>query len=318
MYSSLFVVQNQVLILFILMAVGFFAYKFHMFGDVGVKQMTELLLLIVTPCLIVYSFLHEKFTVDHVSGLIISAALAIGVHLFSIILSQVIYRKNVPDGYRKVLRFAAVYSNSGFMGLPLISAIIGIEGTFYGSVYIAVFNLFMWTHGVILYKLRDKNSSGILSRDFILKAVINPNVIATFIGVLLFCFSIKMPIQIDTPLFYLQSLNTPVSMLIIGSLMVKTNLKTLFNDIYILPGVLMRNLAIPILFVLFLSFFKLSGNVYMACLLQVCCPVAGATVLFAEKFGVDTKFASKLMTISTLFSIITIPLIIFMNSIIKI
>jgi predicted permease len=318
LYSFLFVVLNQVIVLFILMTVGFFAYRFRMFGEDGVKQMTELLLLIVTPCLIVYSFLHEKFTISHVSGLIISAALAAGVHMFTIILSQVVYRKNIPDGYRKVLKFAAVYSNAGFMGLPLIYAVIGTEGTFYGSVFIAVFNLFLWTHGVIIYKQQGKSNTSIFNRKFLFKAVLNPNVIALVIGVLLFCFSIKLPIQIDTSLNYIQLINTPLSMLVIGSLMAKTNLKTLFNDIYILPGILMRNLTIPILFVIFMHIFKLSGSVYMACLLQVSCPVAGATALFAEKFGADTKFSAKLMTISTFFSILTIPLIILINSVLKI
>ena len=82
-------------------------------------------------------------------------------------------------------------------------------------------------------------------------------------------------------------------MLIIGCLMSKTNLKTLFNDLYILPGILIRNLAIPIMFVIFMHVFKLSGNVYTACLLQIACPVAGATVLFAEKFAWQKLWKSR-------------------------
>jgi predicted permease len=316
MYSSLFVVLNQVLVLFILMAVGFFAYRFRMFGDEGIKQMTDLLLLIVSPCVVLYSFLHEKFTVAHVSGLIISAALAIGVHVFLIIFSQLIYRKNIPDNYRKVLKFAAIYSNSGFMGLPLISAVIGIEGIFYGSVYIAVFNMFMWTHGVILYR-QNAESTHTSSKKFIIKAVLNPNVFAIAIGLIFFFFFLKLPMQLDTSLNYIQILNTPLSMLIIGSLMGKANIKSLFKDIYILPGIFMRNFFIPFLFIVFLHFFKLTGSVYTACLLQVACPAAGATVLFAEKFGADVDFSGKLMTLSTLFSILSIPLIIFVNSVIK-
>jgi predicted permease len=316
MFSNLFVVLNQVIILYILMAVGFGVYKSKMLTDTGVQQMTELLLLVVTPCLIVYSFLHEKFTPSHLSGLIISAALAAGVHIFSIVLSQIIYRKNIPENYRKVLKFASVYSNCGFMGLPLIFAVLGTEGTFYGSVFIAVFNLFLWTHGVIIYKKHDDNNAEKFDFKFLLKAVINPNVIAIFVGVIFFCFSLKVPLQIDMSLSYIQLINTPLSMIIIGSLMAKANLKTLFNDAYILPGILIKNLIVPILFVVFLHIFKLVGYVYIACLLQTACPVAGNTALFAEKFGADTKFSAKLMTISTLLSIITIPLIIFINSVI--
>lgn len=299
------------------MAVGFGVYKSKMLNETGIKQITDLLLLVVTPCLIVYSFLNEKFTASHVSGLIISAALAVGVHIFSIVLSQIIYRKNIPENYRKVLKFASVYSNAGFMGIPLVSAVItGTEGVFYASVFIAVFNLFLWTHGVIIYKKADGNNSNKFSGKFILKAIINPNVIAILIGVILFCLAIKLPPQIDKSLNYIQLINTPLSMIIIGSLMAKANLKTLFNDAYILPGILIKNLLVPILLVFFLHIFKLTGVVYIACLLQTTCPVAGATALFAEKFGADTKFAAKLMTISTLFSIITIPLVIFINSII--
>ena len=307
------IVLIQVLVLFILMAVGFFAGKKGMIGEAASKQMTQVLVNIISPCVIIVSF-QQKFTGELVRGLLISAAAAAGVQAVGIFLGRVVFNNRWPQPYRKVLRFAATYCNAGFMGLPLLQSVIGSKGIIYGSVYIAVFNLFCWTHGVVLYQSDSGKKDGVSKARFLLNAVLNPNVFAILIGVFLFALSIRLPSPLYTAMHYINDLNTPLSMLIIGSKMTAVNFRAIPADRFLWPGVLMRNLAVPAVCAVLLHLAGLRGMVLTACLLQASCPVAGNTVIFAELFDSDTVFPSELMTVSTLLSVLTIPLMIALSS----
>lgn len=291
----------QVFILFLLMAVGFGAGKAKMLGEEGAKQLTSVLLSVVSPCVIIISF-QMKFSKELVHGLIIAAVSAFVIHLLSILCGLLVFRRRFPEQQRKILRFAAVYSNSGFMGIPLLQAIIGPQGIFYGSAYLAVFNLFSWTHGVMVF-------TGKTDRKSVLKAIMNPNIIAVLIGLILFSLNIRIPSPFYDTLHYIYDLNTPLSMLVIGSMMTKLDFRSIFQDITIWPGILLRNLAMPLLLLFMLHMSGIHGVLLLACVIQASCPVAGNTVLFSEMYGGDTIYASKVMSLSTLFSIVSIPLV---------
>lgn len=294
----------QVLILFLLMAAGFGAGKLKMLGDEGAKQLTSILLSIVSPCVIIISF-QIRFSKELIYGLLISTISAFGIHVISIFLGFLFFKKKIPEQYRKLLRFAGVYSNSGFMGIPLLQAIIGPQGVFYGSAYLAVFNLFAWTHGVMVF-------TGKTDRRSVIKAVINPNIIAVLVGLSLFLLNVRIPTPFYDAFHYIYDLNTPLSMLVIGYKMTKIDFRTMFTGKLLWPGVFMRNLFMPLLLLFSLHFFGVRGLLLLACVIQVSCPVAGNTVLFSELYGGDTLFASKLMTLSTLFSIFSIPLVVYL------
>lgn len=304
---SFLLVFNQVLVLFVLIAVGFFVAKSGMLSQPALEQLTSFVMLVVSPCVIISS-LQVNYTPTLAHGLLTSALVTAGVMSVSIVLTTLLFRKRPRDNsYRAALRFASAYSNCGFMGLPLLKAIIGNDGLFYGAVFIAVFNLFAWTHGVALYR-KAGQAEGQGARMF-LKGILNPNMVAVAIGIPLFLFSVHLPVQIFSPMSAIASLNTPLSMIVIGGVMSKIDLRYLFSDKYIWPGVLMRNLAIPLLFLLVMRVTGNMSHAWLACLIQIACPAAGNTVMFAELYGVDTAFPSKLMSVSTLLSIVTIPLV---------
>lgn len=296
-------VLHQVIIMFALMLMGYILYHTGFMSDEACKGMSHILLLIVSPCVILLSF-QLRISRALLTGFLISALSAFLTHVILIALSQVIFRRSVVDAtHRNVLRFAVVYSNCGFMGIPLLAAVIGSKGVFYASAYIAVFNAFNWTHGVAVF-------TGKTDRKSLIKLLLNPNIIAVAAGFVFFVFSVRFPPLLSDGMKYLYDLNTPLAMLVLGGRMAKVPLRDMLNDKWIWPGVAIKNLAAPLLALFALHFAGVSGSLLLACLIPIACPVAGNTVLFADLYGGDSRFPSKIMAVSTALSVVTIPLIV--------
>jgi malate permease and related proteins len=305
---AFYTVLYQVIIMFLLLGTGFFIFKIRILDENACKSITRLLLMVVSPVVIVYSF-QLKFDFSLLQGLFISAASAIGSHFFMILAGNLIYnRRTTDEAHRALLRFSTVYSNCGFMGIPLLAAVLGPKGVFYASVYIAVFNVFTWTHGVSVF-------GGKPSRKDLLRLLINPNIIAIAVGILFFCLSIKIPFLISDCMKYIFEMNTPLAMFVIGARTAQIDPRSLLTDRHIWPGVLFRNFILPLAFMFILHAFGVSGILLLGCLLPVACPVAGNAVLIPDMFGVDTRFTAKLLSVSTLFSVVSIPLIVYIVSV---
>jgi malate permease and related proteins len=306
---AFYIVLNQVTTLFLLIAAGFYLTKISAIGERGVKEMTNLLFMVVTPCIIITSF-QLDYTPDRVNKLLIALFASIGIHLFSIIAGELVFRKRFfkNTDQSTVVRFSTVYSNAGFMGLPLLDAVLGQEGLFMGSVYIAVFNAFTWTHGVMLY-------TGKTDRKSLIKAVLNPNVGAIFFGLAFFLLSIKIPSPVYNSMHFVSNLNTPLAMIIIGNRIAQIDLRVIFSGMALWPAIFARNIAMPVSLLFALHFAGVEGHTLLGCILPVACPTAGSTVLIAGMYGADSIFGARLMTISTLFSIVSIPLVVYLYTV---
>lgn len=305
------VMLNQVFVLFILIGVGYAIYKFGMLKETGVQQITSILCYIVAPCIIIYAF-QMKYTTSMLSSFFTVMAATFGIHIFTIILSNIIFNKKVikDDQNRACTQFASIYSNSGFMGYPLVQAIAGTTGLFYGVAYNTVFNILCWSHGIILY-------SGKTNKKAMLKLIVNPNIIAAIVGLILFRFSIHIPGPIFKTMKYISDLNAPLSMIIIGTSISQVPLKKMFTSKYPWIVTFIRNLAVPFIFMFALHAAGFGGNLLLCTVILAGCPVAGVTVLFANLMGKNPEFPSKLLTVSTLMSIITVPLVVCAINILK-
>ena len=184
MFSVFFNVGQQVAVLFILIFVGFLLTKLSVIKEGGAKVMTDIVLYAVTPCVIINAFQRE-FDPSMLKGLLIALLCAFCVMLFSVLLAELLYRRQQIEK-AVVYKFAVLFSNCGFMALPLQEAVLGSDGVFYGAAYIAVFNIFMWTYGLI-------TMSGKKETKEIVKAVVNPGIIGTVIGVLFFVLQVSLP-----------------------------------------------------------------------------------------------------------------------------
>ncbi|WP_100486194.1 AEC family transporter [Sporolactobacillus pectinivorans] len=297
------VILHQVIVIFMLMVVGFFAHKWQFIHKTGAKDMTKILLYIVSPCVILKAF-QRPFSADRLNGLVISLICILVVYGFSILAARFIFNNSfIKDSARRnALKFSTTYSNAGFMGIPLVSSILGSSGVFFATPYLAGFNLLCWTHGISLYRTHQ-------SKKRIIENMFNPNILAIFIGFGLFLFSIRLPALLATGVTYLSNLNTPLSMIVIGDSMASVSPLGLFADKLIWPGIVMRNLIVPTGTLVLLHFTGIGQTVLLTTVLLSSCPVAGIVILFALLNDSDTAFPTRLMTVSTLLSIITIPLV---------
>ncbi len=294
----------QVCIMLILIAVGFFAYKVKLVNEVGQKQLSNFLLYIVMPTVIINAY-HKEFQAELLSGLLWSFALAVISHLIAIIASYLLFRKKEGDRQNAINRFAGIYSNCAFMALPLIQSLLGDTGVFYASAYITVFNLLSWTHGIFLM-------SGSATRKDIKKALLSPVVISVVVGLIIFFLQIPIPKLISTPIEYLSAINTPLAMVVAGIAIAQTNILSAFSDLKIYAVTAVRNLLIPLIMLLILRLLPLDDTVLLCNLIETACPTAAVCVMFATKYDLDAAYASKIMAMTTVLSVITIPIVVFL------
>lgn len=292
-------VGNQVIILFVLIAVGFVCNKTKILNGKSVKGITEFVLYIVSPCVIINSY-QRDFDHSMLKGLIITLAASVISYIVDIIVVHLIVR-NKDKRREKVLRFGAVFSNCGYMSLPLQNALLGADGVFFGVTYIAVFNIMLWTYGVILMDGGTKNLSP-------RKIILNPGIIGTALGFIVFLFSIKLPSVLSEPIGYLAALNTPLPMVIIGFHLADASLKISGKSTII--SMVFRLIISPLLMLVGLYLCGIRGTILVACVIAASAPYAAATTMFSEKFGADTSLSAACVSITTLISVITMPLIV--------
>ena len=148
--ENLVLVARQVAALFVLMGFGVAMRRTKLIGDVAIDGFVNVLILVVTPCVIVDVF-QRPFDPSSLSSLGLAFAIAVIGHIVVIPLAMLLVRHR-DENVRKPLMLAAVFSNAGFMGIPLEQAILGDRGVFFGASYIVVFNLFIWSWGLKVMK----------------------------------------------------------------------------------------------------------------------------------------------------------------------
>lgn len=301
MLESFLSVSGQVLVLFVLIFVGFLLTKLSLIREGGVKVMTDIVLYAVTPCVIVNAFQRE-YDPSMMGGLLTALVCAFCVMLFSVLLAELLYRKKSIER-AAVLKFAVVFSNCGFMGLPLQEAVLGSEGVFYGAAYIAVFNLFMWTYGLITMSEKKEKKE-------IIKAVLNPGIIGTVIGVLFFVLRISLPTVLKTPVSMLAALNTPVPMLIIGYYLATSRLLRVLKDKDAYLAMAIRLILIPFLALFVMYVLKIDSVVMTCVVIAAASPVAAFSTMMSAKYHRDTELSAGIVSASALFSLATMPAIV--------
>lgn len=301
MLSNLWTVSEQVIIIFILILVGFILGKIKLITQEGAKILSNIVLFAVTPCVIIKSF-QRAYDASMLKELLLGFLISFCILVASIFIVELLYIKKGCDRVT-VIKFAIVFSNAGFVGLPLQEAILGENGVFFGSAYVAVFNVVLWSYGYFIM-------SGKKDYKSMAKGIINPGIIGTLIAMVLFVCKVTLPNIIYTPISFLAGLNTPIPMLIVGFYLASTSLADMFKskDVYI--SLLFRLIIIPLLSVFILYFIGIRGDLYIAMVIATATPTAVATTLMSSRYNKDTTLASSIVSASSLVSIITMPLIV--------
>ena len=300
-------VGGQVLTLFLLIGVGFLLGRARVIHEAGASVLTDLALYLATPFVIINSFLRPfdaaKGASLGVCLLLAAASFAVSIGLAHLLLHD----KSRPDS-QAVLRFAAVFSNAGYMALPLQEAVLGADGVFYGASFIMVFNLVTWTYGFMLM-------SG--QRRLTLRNIlVNPGIIGATCGIILFVTSAVewLPAPVTGTVGYLASLNTPLPMLLIGYFLSKTDILAALRDGRGYLCLALRLVLVPLLMVGALWGLKqmlpIPSAMAVAIVIAQSAPSAASTTMMAAKFGRDTNLSVNMVSVGTMLSMLTIPLIV--------
>ena len=311
-FKNMMVAAEQVAILYIIVAVGILADKTNLFTEKTARLCTNLLFFIITPAVIVKSFLEIEYDRDTAKGLFIAIGCGLLLHLVAAVINIPFFNKGDRDK-GSVLKFACVYGNCGYMALPLANAVLGAEGVFYCSAVIMAFQMFVFTHGIVIMSDVKANEK----RKFELKKlIINPGVLSVAVGLPLFLLGVSIPDIIFKPVQYIASMNTPLAMLIFGAYLSKIELKKIFSDGRILGAAFFKLIVLPLVMLGLFKLFGLSGTLLSALIISASAPTANNTVIFAAKYGRDSVFASKTVAIISAISIVTMPFMIALSSVV--
>ena len=273
------VIVNQMIILFLVMIVGYIANKAGILDQTQNQKMSSLVLNVTSPGLILSSV--RTPTNGSLSSVIqiflISIAIYMVLPIMGILLSRIL---KVPKEDRNLYQFMTIFSNIGFMGYPVIQSIFGSEALFFAAICNLVFNLVCYSYGVYLI-----SGSGKLSFDF--KQLINPGIIFSIIAVIIYLTKYQMPQIIGETSDLIGSITTPLAMMIIQILM-------------------------PILFWWVLKFIIQDPVILGVLVILIAMPVGSIAIMFCNQFEGNTTLASKSIFITTLASVFTIPILVYL------
>lgn len=297
-FMSLIVIK-KIIEMFIILLVGVIIYKAKIIDDVSTKHLSNVLLMLVSPLLIIQSY-QIDFNKTLLYGLLWALLASFLTFMFMIIVSEFLFHGDRDRS--SVEKIAVSYSNSGFIGIPLISGVLGDKGVFYMTAYITVFNLLLWTHGVIL--MGDSDGLKGAWKNFL-----SPAVIAILMGIILFFFQLRLPQFIENPLEMIASMNTPLGMIVAGANLAQGNiLKSLKNKrLYYLS--LIKLIVYPLAGLVILWLLPLDFEVAFTVFIALACPAGASVIMFAQRYDRDAYYASEIFVITTLLSAITIPLL---------
>ena len=294
------ITAQQVVVLFLLIGTGVLAVKTGVLRPEHKQALSNLLVYIVVPAMIVNSYRME-FSAEILRNLLAAFGMSTLAILAGTVITLLLTARK-KDSRTPIFRFACIFSNAAYMGFPLISALFGSEGLLYASAFVTVFNILLWTMG---YGFVSGSSS---PKEVVRSLVRTPVLYAVIAGLAVYLLQIPIPNLIAQPLELLAGMNTPLSMMITGMLIAAGSVKSIVTDVHIWKLAAVRMVLIPAVCLALFSLLGFHGTAAQVVLLLECCPAAAITSVFAVQFGHDESFAAGSVVLTTLLSIVVLPL----------
>lgn len=293
---------NQLVKMLIILLIGILCIKIGIVSQEGTRTVSNLLLLLVNPLLIIRVY-QTDYDPVLVKGLLLSFVAALVSQLIAILVSSFLLRgKSDPDAC--IDRFAAAYSNCGFIGIPLINSVLGSEGVFYLTAYMTIFNIITWTHGLSLMK-------GHFDLKMLKEGLQTPMVIGTLIAMILFFAQIRIPDTIAASINYIADMNTPLAMMIAGFSVANSDIKKICTNLQIYKDALIKLIVVPLAVLVFLRLAPFNQTIAYTILIASACPTATTLTMMSIRFDQNAAYASEIFSFTTVMSILTIPFIMF-------
>ena len=291
---------NTQSILFIYLAVGYYCRKRNTFTDETRSKLTDFVVLITLPCMVFSSFRIEFSTDALIKGsvaLLIAAVMA----LAALAAGKLLYNR-FDHRERCILQYGTLVTNSGFAGLPIVSGAFGDEGLFLGSLFIIPTRILMWSAGISLF------TTGGTRWERTKKVMTNPAIVAVFAGLIWMLFQLPLPGFLDTAIDHLGDCTSPLAMALVGAILADVPLRGVWEPkaMYL---VLIRQIALPVLCLVVLKALHMDALTVGVSVTLSGMPIGSTTAILAQKYGADAQFASKCVFISTVTSLVTVPVL---------
>lgn len=296
--------MQQIVQLFLMIFMGYLIVKTGLVRDDDSKVLSKIILYLIVPCVIINAF-QVNYTTDTVKGLLIAFAASV---LTQVVLLIVISAAGKLLHLNEVEVASVYYSNSGNLIVPIVTFILGQEWVLYGCVFMSVQLVFLWTH---CKKIISREAS----HDW-KKILLNINMISIFIGVILFFTKIRLPEIIGNTLSSVGTMIGPASMIVTGMLFAGMNLKQIFANKRVYFITFLRLIAVPLIALVIiklsnLASFSTDGNkIMLIVFLAIITPSASTVTQMCQVYGNDSKYASAINVMTTLLSIITMPVMV--------
>lgn len=314
---NVFVIFGQMLVLFAMMMIGYFTYRGKWVNDDTSARLSKLVVNVFNPVLVVNGVLGQNDSADS-QKVISNLVLIILYFAILIVLSFIISFLLRPEKKTKsIYQLMTIFSNLGFMGIPVIKSIYGNEAVIYVAFYILAYNLLVYTYGMALTKRAalEKNRQTVVSGEvkgtflLFIKRIINPGVVAALIAITIFATDVKLPAFIGSFCDYVGNATIPLSMILIGVSIAQTDIRKMFGDIRIYLFILLRMVVLPIIVIFLMRNLAIDSVVFGVFIIEFGMPVGSIITLMAKESGADAEYCTKGIVLSTLASIVTIPLV---------
>lgn len=300
--SNLLAVGQQVAVLFVLIGLGALARFTRTLDDVSVRGATALLLNFVTPCLLIATF-QRDYSAEQLATIGLAGVLGFGFHFISMALAYIFLRDRDPSR-DVVLKFALVFTNAGFMSLPLQKEVLGADGVFCGAVIVGVFQIMCWTYGIWL--MGGRGTKIPLGR-----MLLNPGIVGIVVALAFFLLGVRLPGFAAKPCAMMGELNTPLAMVVIGYHLAGSRIAGVFGDAKALFAIALRLVVSPLVLVAVLALFgSWDRTLLVATVIAASAPTAAITTILAVQFRRDIPLSVALVSLSTIASIVTMPLVV--------
>ena len=290
---------NTQLLLFLYMLCGVVVAKLNIIREDNRQPLVRLLMDVAMPMMVLNAF-NKPTTWDEIKASVWIMVIALAGCLVTMGIGFVLWRKQ-PENKRKVLMYASMFSNSGNAGLPIVNLVFGPEGVFYASMYLIPPRILQWTVGMGFFTKPEKGG-------WVKNVLLNPMVIMIYIGAVLMATNWQIPGVFGTAIENLGAMTAPLSMILIGATLAHMNPRMLLDKTVLLISFL-RLIAFPALFIAILKLVHADALTMNIAVILLAMPVASNTAAMAERYGGDYVFASACISVSTLMSVVTVPLV---------
>ncbi len=295
---------NTVITMFLLIVVGFAARKLKIVDESLSKRLSDLILCIAQPFLLISSLVEVEYSVENLKtgGMIV--LLSFVLHVIAALVVFLCSRPLKDKAERQIFQFAGIFENAAFYGFPVLYAVFGDMGVFWGAFYCITFNILSWTYGIFILSRANPELKMNPRKIFI-----NFGTVPSLIGILIYVLRIPLPDAVLSSMDYLGGLCTPISMLIIGGVLAKLPFKKLFTNLKVYWLCLCKLIILPLIIGGIAILCRMPSELTLFCALMAGMPTAATTTVFAEKYDIRPEYAALCVGITTLLSVVSIPLI---------